>query len=446
MADYSGGDPMMRFLLPVLALFVALPAWAEVNIKEMTTPGGIHAWLVEEHSIPFVALELRFQGGTSLDPQGKEGVTNLMVGLLEEGAGDMDARAFARETEALAASFRYNASDDSVSISARFLTENRDQAVTLLRESLVNPSFDQSAIDRVRAQVNSIILSNQKDPRDIVGDAFAKLVYGDHPYSRPEYGTQDSVADLTREDIVNAHQAALTRDRLYVSAVGDITEQELATLLDGLLLELPETGPALPGSADVNLPGGIQIVDFDTPQSVVMFGQPGIDRDDPDFFAAYILNHILGGGSFESRLMQEVREKRGLTYGVYSYLADRDGAQLWMGSVSSANDRIAEAVKVIRDEWARIRDNGVTEQELQDAKTYLTGAYPLRFDGNGPIADITVAMQMENLPTDYILNRNAMVEAVTLEDVNRVAQDLLDPSRLTFVITGQPKGLETTIN
>ncbi|NHQ73221.1 insulinase family protein [Roseovarius gahaiensis] len=436
---------MIRLLLPVLALCAALPAWAEVNIKEMTTPGGIDAWLVEEHSIPFVALELRFQGGTSLDPQDKDGVTNLMVGLLEEGAGDMDARAFARETEALAASFRYDASDDSVGVSARFLTENRDEAVALLRESLVNPSFDQSAIDRVRAQVNSIIRSNQKDPRDIAGDAFAKLVYGDHPYGRPEYGTLDSVAELTREDIVKAHRAALTRDRLYVSAVGDITEQELAALLDDLLLDLPETGAGLPGAADINMPGGIQIVEFDTPQSVVMFGQPGIDRDDPDFFAAYILNHILGGGSFESRLMQEVREKRGLTYGVYSYLANKDHADLWLGSVASANGRIAESIDVIRSEWDRLRSEGVTQAELNDAKTYLTGAYPLRFDGNAPIANIAVSMQMEGLETDYISNRNDMVNAVTLEDVNRVAQELVDPAKLTFVVVGQPEGLTSSI-
>src|SRR6056297_348876 len=437
---------MIRYVLAFVASFIALPALAEVDIEEITTPGGIDAWLVEDHTNPFVALELRFRGGASLDPEGQRGVTNLMVGLLEEGAGDMDSRAFARATEELAASFRYDLSDDTVSASARFLTENRDEAVALLRASLIDPAFDQPSIDRVREQVNSVIRSNQTDPRRIAGRNLDELVYGNHPYGSSLNGTLDSVAELTRDDIVAAHKAALARDRLYVSAVGDITVEELTALLDELLLDLPAEGAPLPGQAELNLPGGVQVVEFDTPQSVANFAQPGIKRDDPDFFAAYVLNYILGGGSFESRLMQEVREKRGLTYGVYSYLADRDGAQLWMGSVSSANDRIAEAVKVIRDEWARIRDNGVTEQELQDAKTYLTGAYPLRFDGNGPIADITVAMQMENLPTDYILNRNAMVEAVTLEDVNRVAQDLLDPSRLTFVITGQPKGLETTIN
>ena len=436
---------MIRFVLSIIAVLATTPAWAEINIKDVTTPGGIDAWLVEEHSIPFVALELRFKGGTSLDPEGKQGVTNLMVGLLEEGAGDMDARAFARRSEALAASFNYDASDDTVGISARFLSENRDEAVALLRESLVNPAFADEAIERVRAQVESVIRSNRKDPRDIAGDAFADLVYGDHPYAGPEFGTLDSVASLTREDIVAAHRNALVRDRLYVSAVGDITEEELASLLDTLLLDLPTGGADLPGAADINMPGGIQIVEFDTPQSVVMFGQPGIDRDDPDFFAAYVLNHILGGGSFESRLMQEVREKRGLTYGVYSYLVDKEYAQLWLGSVASANDRVAEAIEVIRDEWQRIRTDGVAQDELDDAKTYLTGAYPLRFDGNAPIANIAVDMQMEGLPTDYIANRNDMVNAVTLDDVNRIAQELMDPSKLTFVVTGKPEGLIGTI-
>src|SRR6056297_3441927 len=437
---------MMRFVLAFAAFFAALPAWADINIKEVTTPGGVNAWLVEDHSIPFVALELRFKGGASLDPEDKRGVTNLMVGLLEEGAGDMDARAFARATEALAASFSYDVSDDTLSVSARFLTENRDAAVALLRQSLVEPRFDQDAIDRVREQVNSGIRSSKKDPQDIAGKAFDALVYGDHPYASSLNGTLESVASLTREDIVGAHKAAIARDRLYVSAVGDITRDELASLLDGLLLDLPAEGAPLPKPADINLPGGIQVVEFDTPQAVATFGQPGIDRDDPDFFAAFVLNHILGGGSFESRLMHEVREKRGLTYGIYSYLMDRDGAKLWMGGVASANDRIAETIDVIRAEWDRMRETGVTAEELQNAKTFLTGAYPLRFDGNAPIARIAVNMQMQGLSTDYIANRNDMVNAVTLEDVNRVAQDLLDPSRLTFVVVGQPVGVTSSIN
>jgi zinc protease len=437
---------LIRCLLPALLLLAALPARAEVDIKEITTPGGIDAWLVEDHSIPFVALELRFRGGTSLDAPGKRGAVNLMTGLLEEGAGELDARAFSRATEELAASFSYDAGPDSLSISARFLTEYREESMALLRDTLINPRFDEDAIERVRDQVVSIIQSDAKDPQQIARDRFASLVYGDHPYGSDENGTVDSVTALTREDIVAAHQATLARDRLYVSAVGDITEDQLSSLLDTLLADLPDTGAPLPDDANLNLPGGVKVVDYATPQSVAIFAQPGLEREDPDFFPAFVLNHILGGGGFESRLMTEVREKRGLTYGVYSYLADRDDAQVWMGSVASANDRVAEAVEVIQNEWQRIRQDGVTQEELDDAKTYLTGAYPLRFDGNGTIANIAVGMQMDGLGTEYIANRNDKVNAVTLEDINRVAREWLDPDKLTFVVTGQPEGLTGTIN
>lgn len=437
---------MIRFAFAFLIAFAALPAGAEINVQELTTPGGINVWLVEEPSIPFVALELRFRGGASLDAEGKRGATNLMVGLLEEGAGDLDSRAFAEATEALAADFSYDITDDRIAISARFLSEDAEAAVALLRKSVVMPNFDQTSLDRVRAQILSIIASDLKSPSAIGAAAFNELVYGPHPYGSSKNGTLESVAALTRADIQAAHAAAMTRDQLYVSAVGDIDAETLMTLVDTLTEGLPQSGAPLPAPADVNLPGGTLVVPYETPQSVVMFAQSGIDRDDPDFFAAFILNQILGGGGFESRLMQEVREKRGLTYGVYSYLADKEGAQLMMGSVASANDRVAEAISVIKDEWARMAQDGVSAEELADAKTYMTGAYPLRFDGNANIANIAVGMQVEGLPTDYIATRNDKLNAVTLEQINRVAAELLNPDELTFVVVGQPEGLPSTIN
>ena len=437
----------MKHLFLSLALMVAaLPAQAEIRIDEVTTPGGLDAWLVEDHSIPFVALEIWFRGGASLDAPEARGATNLMVGLLEEGAADLTAQEFAKAREALAAKFSYAVSDDAVSVSAQMLTENRDEAAALLRSSLVGPRFDDDAIERVRGQVLSGLRSAQTDPRSIASRAFDRLVFGDHPYGSPLEGTMDSVGDLTREEIVAAHAAAMTRDRVHISAVGDITAEELGLLLDDLLGELPQEGAPLPPEADLNLPGGVLVEPFETPQSVAAFAQAGVERDDPDFFAAYILNHILGGGGFESRLMTEVREKRGLTYGVYAYLSNKESAQLWAGSVASANDSVAEAISVIRDEWARIRNDGVSAEELRDAKTYLTGAYPLRFDGNSQIARIVVGMQMDGLPPEYIANRNDMVEAVTLEQITRVAQERLDPEQLTFVVVGQPEGLKETIN
>lgn len=420
---------------------LAVPAWAEINITQVTSPGGITAWLVEEPSIPFVALEIRFKGGTALDADGKRGATNLMVGLLEEGTGDMDAQAFARESEALAAQFGYDSHADAVSISARVLSENRDEALALLRKSLVAPSFPESALERVRGQVLSGLRSDLKNPDRIASTRLSALVYGDHPYGTPGEGSIDSVSALTRDDIVAAHQGAMAKDRLFVGVVGDITAQELGPMLDALLGDLPDSGAAMPEPVQVAITGGVEVIDYDTPQSVAVWAQDGIDRDDPDFFAAYVMNTILGGGGFESRLMTEVREKRGLTYGIYSYLVLRDLANVYMGSVASANDRVAEAIRVTQDEWRRLSSEGATADEVDKAKALLTGAYPLRFDGNGAIAQIMVSMQMDQMPIDYIATRNDKVDAVTLEDVNRVARTLLDADNMSFVVVGKPEGL-----
>lgn len=427
-----------------LILWLASPAWAEVEIQQITSPGGINAWLVEEHSIPFTALEIRFRGGSALDAVGRRGAINLMMATLEEGAADLDAQGFAAAREALAASFHFNVYDDVAAISARFLTENRDAAMVLLRSALMQPRFDQSAVDRVREQVLSNIRSDATSPGDIAGQNFDQLAWGDHPYASSRSGTLDSVAALTRDDMFAAKARVFGLDRVFVSAVGDITADELGALLDELLGDLPDSTVPLAARANYQLGQGITVIDFDTPQSVALFGHQGIKRDDPDYMAAYVLNEVFGGGGFESRLMTEVREKRGLTYGVSTFLVPMDYGELIMGQVRSDNSSIAESIQVIRDEWAKIGETGLTVQELEDAKTYLTGAYALRFDGNAPIARIMVGMQMIGLPVDYIRTRNDLVNALTLDEINRVARRVYQAENLYFVVVGQPEGVEST--
>ena len=423
----------------VLAL--TLPAQAEIPIKEVTSPGGITAWLVEDHNIPFTALEIQFRGGTSLEAPDKRGVINLMTATLEEGAGELDSRGFAEARDALAASFSFDAGTDSVGVSAQFLTENRDQAIDLLRKALIEPRFDQAAVDRVREQVLSNLRSNEKDPGTIASERFDLLAFGDHPYASSGDGTVDTVTALTRDDVVAAHKSALARDRVFVAAAGDITAEELGHLLDKLLGDLPATGSPLPGAAPWLLAPGVTVQDFPSPQSTVFFGQKGIPRDDPDFFPAFILNEMLGGGRFTARLMTEVREKRGLTYGIGTYIVNRDHADMLLGQFSASNDKVAEAIKVVKAEWDRIVSEGVTPEELEATKTYLTGSYPLRFDGNGPIASILVGMQMDGMPMDYVTTRNSKVEAVTMDDIKRVAARLFKAADLHFVVVGQPEAL-----
>ncbi len=436
---------MTRIFLALCAtILLSLPARAAVDIQEVTSPGGITAWLVEEPSIPFTALELRFRGGTNLDREGKRGSVNLMTGLLEEGAADLDARGFAVARDNLAASFEFDSYDDAVSISARFLSENRDEALALLRTALIEPRFDQEALERVRAQVLAGIRSDLKDPDEIASNAFSAIVYGDHPYGSNETGTVETVTALTRDDIVQAHQDVMARSNLYVSAVGDITAAELGEMLDELLGAMPAEAAPLPPRVDVATEGGVTVVPYDTPQSVAIFGHRGISQDHPDFFAAFILNNIFGASGFESRLMTEVREKRGLTYGIYSFLVSKDLAEVMVGQLASSNERMADAIEVVKAEWARIQSEGVTAEEVEAAKTYLTGAYPLRFDGNGRIANILVGMQMTGLPIDYAETRNDRINAVPLEEINRVASELMQPDALRFVVVGQPEGLAST--
>ena len=434
---------MIRLILPMLLLLAAAPVRADIAIQTVTSPGGITAWLVQDAGIPFTALEVRFRGGTSLDQPGARGATNLMTALIEEGTGDLDAQGFAMARDALAASFSFSSDDDTVAVSAKFLTENRDQAVDLLRQAITAPRFDPDAVERVRGQVLAGLRSDAKDPEALASLAFNAAAFGAHPYGTSGDGTIDSVTALTRDDIIAAHAAALSRSGVYIAAAGDISPADLGLLIDRLLGGLPATGGVPPGRATIGLQGGVTAQDFPGPQSVILFGHSGIARDDPDFFAASILNEILGGGRFSARLMTEVREKRGLTYGIGTYLVGYDQAELVMGQLSSDNTKVAEAIGVIRDEWAKIAETGVTDAELAATQTFLTGSYPLRFDGNGPIANILVGMQMIGLAPDYPETRNDKVNAVTMADVRRVAKRLFRAEDLAFVVVGKPVGVAT---
>lgn len=433
---------VMKWAVAALVL-AALPARAEIAIQNVTSPGGITAWLVEDHNIPFTALEIRFKGGTSLDLPGSRGAVNLMAATLEEGAGALDAQGFAEARDALAAGFGFSAGQDSIGVSARFLTENRDAAIDLLRSALIEPRFDEDAVERVKGLILAGLASDAQDPGVLAMRRFDEMAFAGHPYGSAGEGTPDSVAALTRADVLDAHKATMTRDRVYVAAAGDISAAELGPVLDRLLGGLPAVGRQMPAVAGWHLGGGVTVVDYPSPQSVILFGQEGLRLDDPDFFAAFILNEVLGGERFSARLMTELREKRGLTYGVSSFLAPMDFAQAFMGQMATANATVAESIALIRQEWQRMATEGITAEELAATKTYMTGSYPLRFDGNGEIADILVGLQMDGLPIDYPATRNARVEAVTLDDVKRVAARLFQPDKLHFVVVGQPEGVMT---
>ena len=430
----------LRLCTFLAASLVAVPALA-TEIQEVTSPGGIKAWLVEDHTIPFTALNLAFRGGASLDAPGKRGAISLMTHTLEEGAGDMDATAYAAATEALGAKISFDVGDDALTVAGRFLSENRDAGADLVAAALTEARFDEDAVARVKGQVQAIIRAEDNDPNAIAQKALAKAIWGAHPYGSSLNGTVESIAPLGREDMIEAQNRVIARDRVIVGATGDITPEQLGLLVDRVLAKVPETGTApLPQAAKFESKGGTEVIDWDSPQTVISFAQPGVSMDDPDYFAAFVADHILGGGGFSSRLMEEIREKRGLTYGVSTALSNAVDGDAWVGGMASSNASAAEATDLVKQEWGRMAE-GVTEKELTDAKTYLTGEYPLRWDGNSKIAGILVGMQLVGLPIDYPATRNAKIEAVTAEDVARVARERLDPAKLQFVLVGRPEGL-----
>ena len=433
------------FYFLILSLVAAVPSLAAIEIKELKTPSGITVWYVPEPAIPTISLSIGFKGGPSLDPADKLGATYVMTSLLEEGAGDFDAVEFVTKLEELSTSFEFNSGLESVTIKAQFLKKNTDQSVELLRAAIQNPHFEETAFERVRRQVASSVNRRQTNPNDIAGEYFNQTAYPDHAYGRPYQGRPETIAALTPADMRDAHARVVARDRLYIGAVGDFSEEELANIVDRLFADLPETGAAFPEPITFQAPSETHLIEFEGPQSVAIWGHEGIAQDDPDFFPAFVMNKVLGAGGFGSRLTEEVRVKRGLTYGISSYLASRDRGQYYGGQVASANETIAEAIEVVRAEWQRMAEEGVTDEELEAAKKNMTGSYVLRFDGNAQIASILRYSQMENFPIDYPQNRNSYIEAVTKEDIARVAKRILRDNDLFFVVIGQPDDLNADL-
>lgn len=429
-------------LMAASSLGHAPAAQAASRVEHVISQGGIEAYLISESSIPFLSLSLRVRGGSALDPPGKEGLAYMVSGLLDEGAGELDSQAFRTELEDRAISLSFDAGRDEFTGRLKTLTEHRERAFELLRLALTEPRFDPEPVDRIRNQVQAGLRRQAEDPDYIAGLTWFETAFPGHPYGRPVRGTVDSIGTITTEDLRGFVAERLAKDQLIIGVAGDVTAAELGPLLDQAFGDLPATSAPIDLAPATVAGGGTVVVRRNVPQSQVLFGETGMARDDPDFYAAYVTNHILGGGGFTSRLTDEVREKRGLAYSVYSYLYPTDLVPLWMGGVGTANGAVGQSIQVIREQIARMAAGDVTQAELDDAKTYLTGSFPLRLTSNDGIANMLVGMQVYDLGIDYLDRRNDYVEAVTLDDVRRVAARLYHPDQLLVVVVGDPDGVE----
>ena len=433
-----------RAVVALLALpLLAAPALA-TTIERVVSPGGIEAWLVHEPAVPMIAVDFAFVGGAAQDAPGKGGTASLAASLLDEGAGDIDAKTFHARLERKAIELGFQAERDTLRGTLRTLTENKDEAFDYLRLAVTQPRFDATDVEVIRAQLLSMLRRASTSPTDIASQRWWQLAFADHPYGRPVNGTLESLPTVTVADLKDYTHRVMGRGNLKVAVVGDIDAEAVKVMLDRVFGALPAQ-PDLKPVANV-APQGLGrrvVVKVDVPQTVVTFGGPGIARKDPDFMAAYLVNHILGGGSFSSRLYQEVREKRGLAYSVYDSLVWLNHSALFLGGTATRADRASETLDVIDKEIHRLAAEGPTAKELADAKAYLNGSFVLNLDTSSKIAALLVQLQLDGLGIDYFTRRPEMISGVTLDDARRVAKRMLDGGMLVTV-AGRPEGLVST--
>jgi len=434
----------LAMMTSIALLSFTRPA-AAMNIQQITSPGGIQAWLVEEHSVPLISMRYAFDGGSSQDPEGKPGVANFITAMMDEGAGDLTSEEYQERVEDISMRMSYDDTKDSLYGSFETLSVNRDKAVELLKLSVQKPRFDDDAVQRIRQQLVANIIYSDKDPTKVAMREWYAQAFAGHPYARPSSGTAETVSKINRDDLIAYHKRIFARDNLKIVAVGDITPAELGKLIDDVFGNLPAKAELMPVAKTEPTGGSQRVIEMGVPQSVAIFGLGAMPRKDPDFMAAFIINHILGGGGFSAKLMEEVREKRGLAYSVYSYVQPDKITSILVGSVATKNASMSESLDIIRNEMKKMAENGPTEADLDAAKSYLTGSYALRFDTNSKIASQLLGLMQEGFGPDYVENRNKMIDAVTLADAKRVAARLLKSNDLIVTVVGKPDGMKSEI-
>src|SRR3954465_10518763 len=430
----------MAFVLAacfVMTPLASTPSHAATKVQHLISPGGIEAWFVQDATVPLIAMEYAFGGGASQDPADKPGLGNMVASLLDEGSGELDSKTFHERLDRRAIELSFSSSRDTFRGSLRMLKDTREEAFELLRTALTSPHFDSVDVERIRAQVLSGLRRETSNPGSLANRKFLALSYGDHPYGRPVNGTLESVPAIQVADLKDYVRRVLAKDTLKVAVVGDVDAATLGRLLDQTFGALPAKSELTPiADIEASKPPQRFFIPLEVPQTFVTFGGPGIRRDDPKFMAAYVANHIRGSGS-SSRLYREVREKRGLAYSVSEYLLWMEHSALFVGNTGTRADRAGESVEAIEKEVRRMAEEGPTQQELDEAKSYLKGSQMLALDTSSKLASALLQYQIDKLGIDYIERRNSIVDAVTLDDAKAAAQRLWGQG-LTTIIVGRP--------
>jgi zinc protease len=443
--DVWDGVVCYIFILFLFAVFSFSAQAASVRVQEVVSPGGIKAWLVQDDKLPLIAMRFAFRGGVEQDPEDKQGLAELTMALLTQGAGPYDTEAFQQKLADQSIQLGFSASRDELRGALKTLRSSRGEAFKMLRLSVTEPRFDAEAFERARSQqMTAMKLEMGTASWQGRYALFAELFKG-HPYFMRHFGTEKTLEGLTREDVRDFAVRHFARDNLLVAVTGDISSAELGKALDGIFAKLHAHAQLTAvGDAAWSSEKAAILVKRDGTQTDMLFAVPMMRRNDPDWYAADIVNYILGGGGFESRLMKDVRDKKGLTYGISTALAPMEHASLLIGQASTDNPKTGEAWQAVRDVWQELYEKGVADAEIAAAKDYLTGSLPIALTSLPAIAGILLEMQLEDLGRDYLDRYSTLIRRVSADDVKQVIQKWFDPSRVEVVFVGVPEGVDPT--
>ena len=429
----------MVLRLALIALILVLPAtaFAARNVHRIETPLGIKAWLVEERSIPLISMNFAFSGGAMQDPADRGGLVSLLAALLTEGAGELDAQAFARRMAEEGAQIAVTATRDQIAGSLDSLAARFTASAELLRLALAAPRFDADAFERARAQRIAELELAANEPRAVAHEHWHAATFPGHAYGRPPKGGVASLRAMTREEMRTLHKRLLARDNLRVVIVGDIDRASAIQAIDAMFGTLPAKAEITPieRPALAVLTGPLAIAK-DVPLATSAFGRVSLRPDHADYPALKVLNHILGSGDFDSLLMDEIRVKRGLAYAAAISLTNDQSASLMLGGMATRADNMTPALAVLREVFRNIAAAGPSQQQVDNAKLYLTGSAVLDLDTNTKLADSLLRLWLEGKAPEDLTSRNDAIRRVRLEDVRRVARDMMAWEQFNIVVVG----------
>ncbi len=429
---------MRLLIVTIVFFFFTANQSIALDFKSLKTDSGIKFWLIEDKSLPLVSVSFLFKGGSSLDPVGKEGVTNLMTSLLDEGSDNFSPSEFKLAMRENGVKISYSAGKEKINGTFQVVKSQIQEGFWLLYESLNKPIFQSDKINEVKSQIEASIKIDQSNISTIASDKFNDFFFINNKLGKAVKGNLDSLSKIKRSDILKSFKKSITKNNLVIGIAGDISSELAKKYIDYVFGNLPINNSIKPISKIPNLRNGVEIFEIDTPQTTVVFGQIGLSRNNKDYFSARIANYILGGGGFQSRLYKEIRERNGLVYSIYSYLLPFERTGIIIGGFQTRNANVKNTIQKVRDEWINIRVNGISKKELANAKTYFKGSFSRNLTTTISIANLLMIVQYYDLGEDYFANRDLIIDNVKLNHVNKLVKNLFDNDKLFFMVVGKP--------